>query len=205
MRLSKRLPIFAAVCLSGFWLLVSGLFIPLTAQPSDEAAALSALGPQWRDLSRRAGMIFAGTVITSNPLAPSTPAAKLQTAVVDLSAPAKVEIRFQVDEAIVGVKRGELLTIHEWAGAALQHPAFISGKHVLIFLYPASRLGLTSPVGGSRGLIALDSNGRSVSKQSNLAEGRPQKQSFALVEPADATDRVSVLQLERAIRNARKD
>jgi len=72
-------------------------------------------------------------------------------------------------------------------------------------LYPASRLGLTSPVGGSRGLIALDSNGRSVSKQSNLAEGRPQKQSFALVEPADATDRVSVLQLERAIRNARKD
>jgi len=53
------------------------------------------------------------------------------------------------------------------------------GEHILIFLYPPSRLGFTSPVGGSLGQIALD--------------------------PSVIGGSISVIQLERAIRRAREE
>ena len=137
---------------------------------ADQAMAELVLGPQWKELSRRAGMIFAGTVVTSP--APTTTQIGATTA----AGTPSIELTFRVDLAIAGVEPGQVLTIHEWAGAAsIQHASpLISGQHVLMFLYPLSRLGLTSPVGGSRGQI--------------------------LVNPS-----VNVSQLSRAIRNARKE
>src|SRR5258708_37231121 len=59
------------------------------------------------------------------------------------------------------------------------HRPMSSGQHILIFVYPLSRLGFTSPVGGSLGQVVLDPSGKNVSQT------------------------VSVVQLERAIRSAR--
>jgi hypothetical protein len=127
------------------------------AQQSDQVVAERVLGPQWKQLSRRAGMIFAGTVLTT----------ATQTAATDRTVPPvtpAVQLSFRVDQAIAGVEQGQILTLHEWAGAWSMHRPMRSGQHILIFLYPLSRLGLTSPVGGSLGQVALDPSGKSVSK-----------------------------------------
>jgi hypothetical protein len=139
----------------------------------DQATAERILGPQWKSLSRRAGMVFAGTVLSAGP----------QTARTDRTVSA-IELSFRVDRPIAGVARGQILTIHEWTGAWSRHRAMRSGEHLLLFLYPPSRLGLTSPVGGSLGQIALDASGQNVALQ-------------ALTTP------IKVEQLERAIRAAR--
>jgi hypothetical protein len=149
MRASRRFLAVALVCLPNFCLSNFA-----AAQQSDQVVAERVLGPQWKQLSRRAGMIFAGTV-----LAPAPPTATTQTAAIDRVVPGKapsIELRFQVDKAIAGVEPGQVLTIHEWAGAWSAHRPMSKGQHILIFLYPPSRLGLTSPVGGSMGQVALD-------------------------------------------------
>jgi hypothetical protein len=144
------------------------------AQQSDQAVAERVLGPQWKQLSRRAGMIFAGTVLASPSGSNREPANdRLVMATATGITPA-AQLSFHVDEAIAGVKQGQVLTIREWPGAWSRQRPMRQGERLLIFLYPPSRLGLTSPVGGSLGQVPL--------RTSNL---------------------LSVVQLERAIRNAR--
>ena len=186
MSLPRRVLFVAIVCLSSF----------AAAQQSDQVIAERVLGPQWKQLSRRAGMIFAGTVLTAG-----TQTLTTQTAAPDRAVPAAVprttpavQLSFRVDRAIAGVEQGQILTIHEWAGAWSMHRPMHSGQHILIFLYPLSRLGFTSPVGGSLGQVALDSSGKNVSKY----ESPPSPV------PAD-TRSVSVVRLERAIRSARNE
>jgi hypothetical protein len=204
MRVYRRVLVVALACLVSFCL--SSL---ASAQSSDQAIAERVLGPQWKQLSRRAGMIFAGTV-----LAAPTQTVPVQTVAggpVGPGAAAAIELSFRVDEAIAGVDPGQVLTIHEWAGAwAMQFQRPMSkGQHVLIFLYPASRLGLTSPVGGSLGQVALDSTGKNVSKNAERpAEGvglriASSRRSSAAINSGSGT--VSVVQLERAIRSAREE
>ena len=162
MRASGRGLIVALVCLLNFF----GSSVA-AAQPSDQVIAERVLGPQWKQFSRRAGMIFAGTVLAS-----TRPAMTIDRAI-----PA-VQVSFRVDRAIAGVERGQVLTIREWAGAwssSLLRP-MNQGQHILIFLYPPSRLGLTSPVGGSLGQVALDASGKNVSRTgftNALQSGRP--------------------------------
>jgi hypothetical protein len=195
--LPRRVLVVVIVCLSSF----------AAAQQSDQVIAERVLGPQWKQLSRRAGMIFAGTV-----LAAATQTVTTQAAATDQVIPATtpsttpaVQLSFRVDHAIAGVERGQILTIHEWAGAWSMHRPMSRGQHMLIFLYPLSRLGFTSPVGGSLGQVALDPTGKNVSKYErkppaligNDLTRRPPV-------PADARS-VSVVQLERAIRSARNE
>jgi len=197
MSLPRRVLVVVIVCLSSF----------AAAQQSDQVIAERVLGPQWKQLSRRAGMIFAGTV-----LAAATQTVTTQVAATDQVIPATtpsttpaVQLSFRVDQAIAGVERGQILTIHEWAGAWSMHHPMSRGQHILIFLYPLSRLGFTSPVGGSLGQVALDPTGKNVSKYerkppaligNDLTRRSPV--------PADARS-VSVVQLERAIRSARNE
>jgi hypothetical protein len=164
------------------------------AQQSDQVIAERVLGPQWEELSRRAGMIFAGTVLT----------AATQTAATDRAVPA-VQLSFRVDHAIAGVERGEILTIHEWAGAWSMHRPMSSGQHILIFLYPPSRLGFTSPVGGSLGQVVLDPSGKNVAEQKPAAAIGLRNESSPLPRVPVDTRSVSVVQLERAIRSAREE
>ena len=205
MRASRRVWVVALVCLSNFC--VSSF---AAAQQSDQVIAERVLGPQWKQLSRRSGMIFAGTV-----LATVTPTVTTGTGATDRLVPGTtpaVQLSFRVDKAIAGVEQGQVLTIHEWAGAWSMHRPMTRGQHILIFLYPPSRLGLTSPVGGSLGQVALDLSGNNVSK--DMQELDAQRPAAAIgfrnassPRPRATVDngRVSVVQLERAIRSAREE
>jgi hypothetical protein len=192
---SRRALIVALACLANFGLSNFCLSSFAAAQQSDQVIAERVLGPQWKQLSRRAGMIFAGTVLT----------AATQTAAPDRAVPAAapvatpvVQLRFRVDQAIAGVEQGKILTVHEWAGAGSMHRPMSSAQHILIFLYPLSRLGFTSPVGGSLGQVVLDPSGNIVAK----SEQKPPEPIGVRNESAN-TRSVSVVQLERAIRGAR--
>ena len=199
MYVSRYLIAVALACLSNFCLSNAA------AQQLDQVAAERVLGPQWKQLSRRAGMIFTGTVLPAVPqsLTSQTPTNNRTSPETTLA----VELRFRVDEAIAGVEPGQILTIHEWAGAWVMHCPMTSGQRILIFLYPLSRLGLTSPVGGSLGQIALDPNGKYVSKDT---QRRGAGMSLANASSPQSrapfsSGNVSVVQLERAIRGAREE
>jgi hypothetical protein len=172
------------------------------AQQSDEVVAERILGPHWKQLSRRAGMIFAGTVLSTTPQA-----ANVQPTGRSAGATPAIELRFRIEEAIAGVDPGQVLTIHEWTGAWTMHRPMSKGQHILIFLYPPSRLGLTSPVGGPLGQVALDPSGKSVSKTTPRPTFALNLRSSSSAPPRPTVDnaRVSVLQLERAIRSARSE
>ncbi len=205
MPVSRRALVVALGCLSNFCLSNFCLSSFAAAQQSDQVIAERVLGPQWKQLSRRAGMIFAGTVLTA-----ATQTGITQTAAPDRAVSAAapiVQISFRVDQAIAGVEQGQILTIHEWAGAWSMHRPMSSGQHILIFLYPLSRLGFTSPVGGSLGQVALESSGKNVSNSGQKPPPRIGLQNESPPPPAVPADTrsVSVVQLERAIRSARNE
>jgi hypothetical protein len=192
---SKCVLALAVVCLSN--LCLSSFAAADQSGQSDQSVAERILGPQWRQLSRRAGMIFTGTVLTSASQSAATARA-------GPGANPSLELRFRVDRAIAGVDAGQTLTIHEWAGAWSMHRPMLRGQHILIFLYPPSRLGFTSPVGGSRGQVVLDASGKIVAeKRSTSVDVRSDSSTRPRV--AGVTERVSVIQLERAIRGARNE
>src|SRR5260370_34990818 len=85
------------------------------------------------------------------------------------------------------------------------HRPMSSGQHILIFLYPPSRLGFTSPVGGSLGQVALDSSGKNVSDQEQKPPVAVCVRNASCPKPLVPVDTgsVSVDHLERAIRSAR--
>jgi hypothetical protein len=164
MRVFRRLfPLFVAalaVCLSG-----------TAIGETDQAAAERALGPQWKQLARRAGIVFVGTVLNSG----------RQTEKTDRTVPA-VELSFRVDRPIAAVDPNATLTIHEWTGLWSQLRPLRRGERVLLFLYPPSKLGLTSPFAGAQGQVRLSADGK-----------------FTRAESAP------IEQLERAIRAARQE
>ena len=156
--------IWRPVFLVALVLVVVGVLSATALCESDESAAERILGPQWKHLSRRAGMVFAGTVLSVPRQAVSAKAAPekfipAQAVRMDRAVPS-IALRFRVDRAIAGVQAGQTLTIREWTGAWSLSPAMRRGEHVLLFLYPPSWLGLTSPVDGAKGQVRLDATGR---------------------------------------------
>jgi len=202
MRASRRVLTVAVACLLNCGLWNMALSRSAAAQQSDQVVAERILGPHWKQLSRRAGMIFAGTVLSTTPQA-----ANVQPIGRSAGATPAIELRFRIEEAIAGVDPGQVLTIHEWTGAWTMHRPMSKGQHILIFLYPPSRLGLTSPVGGPLGQVALDPSGKSVSKTTPRPTFALNLRSSSSAPPRPTVDnaRVSVLQLERAIRSARSE
>jgi hypothetical protein len=209
MRASRCFRAVALVCLSNFC--ISGFWLSsfAAAQQPDQVVAERVLGPQWKQLSRRAGMIFAGTVLAIGPPATTETAATYR---VVQGTPPSVQLSFRVDRAIAGVAQGQIVAIQEWAGAwAMQRP-LTKGQHVLIFLYPPSRLGFTSPVGGSIGQVALDSGGENVPEHDQksaapafLRSESPPRPLAPIASGSVSNGRVSVVQLERAIHSAREE
>jgi hypothetical protein len=104
-----------------------------------------------RPITRAAGAIFTGTV-TAVRHVPATQGNQLET----------VEITFHVEQAVRGAVPGKHLAIREWAGLWSVGERYKVGERVLLFLYPTSKLGLTSPVGGAMGRFAVDAHGRVV-------------------------------------------
>lgn len=100
-------------------------------------------------VTRGAGIIFSGTV-TAIVRHSATHASGVET----------VAITFHVESAIRGTTPGENLTISQWIGLWSGGQRYRVGERVLLFLYPPSKLGLTSTVAGAIGRFTIDPRGR---------------------------------------------
>jgi hypothetical protein len=141
-------------------LFVLALLPPATAQGPNP--------PNLQQLTRKSGYIFAGTV---------TAVERVDAA--QAHAVATTRITFRVDQAIRGPRAGQTLTIHEWAGLWDSGERYRTGEQVLLFLYPLSKLGLTSPVDGSLGRFTLDRNGQEILNQVRIQTRMPDPESPA--------------------------
>jgi hypothetical protein len=102
----------------------------------------SPLPPALKQVARRAGTIFAGTVTSVTPLR-----------LANSGQVESVQITFQIEQAIRGVGSGQQkLTIREWAGLWLSGERYRVGERLMLFLYAPSKIGLTSSVGGPPGV-----------------------------------------------------
>jgi len=120
---------------------------PMSAQ--ERPARPLPQAPNLQQVTRRAGMIFAGTVSSIAPIR-ATGQQQVES----------VEISVQVEQAIRGVRVGQILTIREWAGLWPSGERYRIGERLVPFLHSPSSIGLTSPVGGSAGRYAIDRDGR---------------------------------------------
>ncbi|HXJ89435.1 MAG TPA: hypothetical protein VMS18_21645 [Candidatus Binatia bacterium] len=111
--------------------------------------------------ARAAGKIFSGTV-TSIERRPATRGQSVET----------VAVTFHIENAIRGVTSGRNFTIHQWIGLWSSGQRYAAGEHVFLFLYPNSKLGLTSCVGGPLGRFAVDRTGRVVLTAQQVAAFR---------------------------------
>ena len=99
--------------------------------------------------SRAAGMIFSGTV-TKIERHPGRRGQSVET----------VAVTFHIESALRGATAGWNLTINQWMGLWSSGQRYAVGERVLLFLYPKSKLGLTSCVGGPLGRFEIDRTGR---------------------------------------------
>jgi hypothetical protein len=106
--------------------------------------------PQRPSLTLKAGYIFSGTVKSVERLTPRA------------NGVAVMRITFHVDQGLRGTRTGQTLVIHEWAGLWQAGESYQAGERVMLFLYPPSKLGLTSPVGGESGRFSVDPGGQVV-------------------------------------------
>jgi hypothetical protein len=109
-------------------------------------------------ISQAAGMIFSGQV-TAVTRRTGSGSQAIET----------VAITFRVERAIRGVRTGQRLTIVQWAGLWRGGQHYRVGEHLLLFLYPPSRLGLTSSVGGPLGRFNVDVAGRILLSERHLS------------------------------------
>ena len=140
-----RLSLF--LFLSAHWL--SAIIIKTQPAPSV---------PTLQQLTRRAGYIFSGTVLSVERVQ-----SKAQNEI------ATVRITFRVDQAVRGVSSRQIFTIHEWAGLWESGDRYRKGEKLLLFLYQSSKLGLTSPVNGACGRFKLDSSDKILLNATRLA------------------------------------
>jgi len=105
--------------------------------------------PNLRQLARKSGYIFSGTVRAVERIAPT-----------GMNSVPVVRITFHIDKGYLGVHSGQQLIVHEYAGLWQAGETYRPGEKLLLFLYPPSKLGLTSAIGGISGRLAVDPSGR---------------------------------------------
>ena len=137
--------VFTFCAIGIFWLAtpLGAERLPVPSQPPKLSAGS-------RPLNQNSGYEFAGTVkaiehVTATGHGVST-----------------TRITFHVDTAVRGVHTGQTLVITEWAGLWGSREQYRVGERVFLFLYPVSKLGLTSPVQGTSGKFRIAGNGRVV-------------------------------------------
>jgi hypothetical protein len=91
-------------------------------------------------------MIFSGTVLNVEHETAESGTARGVT-----------QITFRVQDAIRGARPGQIIEVHEWGGLWNTGERYRPGETLLLFLYPPSKLGLTSPVGGAAGKFRMKS------------------------------------------------
>ncbi len=130
---------------------------PITRPP--RGPALPSGG--FANVMRAAGMIFSGTIT------------KIERRPAHLGQPVEaVAVTFHVEKAIRGAVAGESLTITQWVGVWSSGQRYRVGERLLLFLYPESKLGLTSCVGGPLGRFSFDAAGRVLLSAQHVAAFR---------------------------------
>ncbi len=124
--------------------------------------------PGLQRLARHSGLIFSGTVIRVEHLNPTS-----------TGAPAITQTTFPVQQAIRGVRAGQTIDVHEWSGLWQMGERYQPGEQVVLFLYPSSRLGLTSPVGGEMGRFRVNKAGRVLLKTEDGRRAKVELRNFA--------------------------
>jgi hypothetical protein len=102
-----------------------------------------------RDVIGPAGYVFAGRVTAIAYVPPK-----------NSSEVATMRITFRVEQAVRGTQTGANITIRQWVGLWNSGERYRVGERVVLFLYPRSKLGLTSAVGGARGRFTLTRDGQ---------------------------------------------
>jgi len=122
--------------------------LPLAAEERPGPLSQAPQLPNLHALAMRSGYVFAGTVKAVELIKPRRK---------DKDSVAVMQITFHVDKGYRGVRTGQIFAIHEWAGLWESGERYHAGEHVMLFLYPPSKLGLTSPVPNGR--FPVDSGG----------------------------------------------
>jgi hypothetical protein len=151
--------------------------------PSGKSVDIAATS--FRVLTRQAGYIFVGKV-----------AAVSRRAASNAREVATMQITFHVEQGLRGALSGSELTVAEWAGLWNGAKRYRVGDRVLLFLYPNSKLGLTSPVGGRQGRFEVDTSGQVVL--------RPEHALFLASTPGTRMrgNRIPVREITNAIRRS---
>jgi hypothetical protein len=147
--------------------------------------------PRLIQLTRKSGYMFSGTVL------------KVQRIGTNKNSGAdSVAVTFHVDKGLRGIKTGQTLTIREWAGLWNSQERYRPGEHAFLFLYPPSRLGLTSPVNADSGRLNIDSNNR-VILPGSLPDEMPV--SSRVRQPAKKNHTLALREFAAAIRRASEE
>ena len=134
-------------CLFKCLLVVSSL-IPLGVCAQTRTVAATRAPLELPQVTRQAGIIFSGHVVSIQPVR-----------VAGSDQVASVAVTFQVEQGIRGARAGQRFTFHEWVGLWSGSERYRVGERLMLFLYAPSELGLTSPVGGAAGRFSVDRNG----------------------------------------------
>jgi hypothetical protein len=140
-----RCPIWKAV----FPPLIFLLFLPMRAEERPVLPSQDTPLPNLHALAAPSGYIFAGTVKAIERIKPR-----------HHNSVGVIRITFYVSRGYRGVHTGQTFAIREWAGLWQSGDRYRVGERVMLFLYPPSKLGLTSPVPNGR--LPVDSSGRVV-------------------------------------------
>lgn len=93
-----------------------------------------------RQMTRKAGLIFAGTVMRVERVPGDVP---------------ELRVTFRVGRAVRGTRTGDTVTVREWI-SPLDTPRYRPGERLFLFLYGPGPNRLTSPVGGAAGCFSID-------------------------------------------------
>jgi hypothetical protein len=129
------------------WLFAISLSISALLCAETQVGMPAHIAVSSRPIVRVSGVIFSGTAVNVEHLKPA-------------GSPGITQTTFRVENAIRGVRHGQLVKIREWEGLWSTGERYRVGERVLLMLYPNSKLGLTSPVGGALGRYQVDQAGR---------------------------------------------
>ena len=170
-------------------LLASSLAVsPAVLLGQNRALPHARIPTELQQTASRAGVIFSGRVTSIVPTRAASP-----------DRTATVTVTCQVEDAVRGVKAGQVYSFREWVGLWSAGPRYRVGQRLLLFLYAPSRLGLTSPVGGRSGMLPVDVQGIV------RLPSRPAEPAVALSGKAAPAAPVKVKDLAISLRQMRED
>lgn len=173
-------------CLLALLLILVSTGRSVAERPAPSAGAAPVrITPGLSLLTVRAGAIFSGTVLSVERHAPRN-SREIET----------FEICFRIEQPVRGVRAGQRFCVHEWGGLWVAGTRYRVGERHMLFFYPPSRLGLSSPVAGL-GDFAVDRDGwlKPSSRQQFLLNEREPT-------PAVRNRRIAVRDFARDLRRA---